>query len=975
MKNTAFLLMVLLCILDSPDVFSQSIYIKHYSINEGLAGNHVYMCHQDAEGYLWIATTSGLSRFDGKKFRNYDYRNGLIDNEVLFVSHDANNNIWVNTFASGPSLSVIKNNVVDHAIGTRRINISEEYYSQWHKNTYLSGNHCLVLIKPDVHPVTIKTPFISGSRFFETENHQIFAGDGYNLYTIRDTAITFFQNLLTTIPYTRIYYFGHNLYAIHGNSVYTYHFDGKKFERISKRNYGKKPDLIFGNKYGLWITFANQKGAILYRDSKTSSQSELVNVPGYINYFCNDNEDGVWIATTDNGMFYIPNASMVNYTTNDGLASSVVYAADRLADNEFWLGYNTGIAEHVQFKNPRINVSEKTNLGASGHSNNPILDIVHNHAALYLLSKSGLYKKTAKGIIPPQKASVYKSLYLLNDSLLAIGGWDYEIYNVATHRSIKYVLGRIYAHAFDTINDIAWAGGIDGIFRIPIKGDTRPTHIKAFPQIKVNALAYCRPYLLIGTQNNGLFVVHKDSLNYTAAYRTIRIDLSNNIKAIAKIKDNLWVGTNKGLVTGIPNSTFTHLIKTTIIDNNDGLICSEINKIVALDTYALVAGYGGISILQGNNRHQHSYTISGLSIKRENAGYINIEDTIRISYTKRGLEIGFQAVSLKYGSEMMYMYQLVSFDDRWKITKNNIVQYTNLPPGDYHFQVYAFDNRGNASPAKTIYVIIMPLWWQTTWFKALVLLAAISLSVFVFMKYHQALKRKTDKTLAQDKLIAHAKLEALRSQLKPHFIFNSLNAIKDYIYNNKNDDAANLLQGFAGLIRTGLHLSDNDFITIEKEVKFLKQYLELEQMKCDKCFNYSIEVSKEINNIVIPSLITQPFVENAVVHGVRSVSGMNAVIQISYTLLNNDLVCIISDNGIGVKKSMLQKKLHYSKGTHISQDRISYFRKGLGIDIALEIQDRSDLKAEDHGTLIKITIKNITQLQNHENNTSQPDSR
>lgn len=975
MKNTALLLMVLLCTLDSPDVFSQSIYIKHYSINEGLAGNHVYMCHQDAEGYLWIATTSGLSRFDGKKFKNYDYRNGLVDNEVLFVSHDANNNIWVNAFTSEPSLSVIKNNVVDHIAVPIGNNISEEYYSEWHKTIYMSGNHRLALIKPGSKPVTIITPLISGSRYFETEDHLILSGDGRNLYLIQDTNITFFQDLQLDTVYSRAYYYNRTLYLISGNSVYTYTYSEKKFHRASRMCYEKKPNLLFSNRYGLWVTFMNQKGAILYRDFKTSSKKEQVRIPGFVNYFCNDSEDGVWIATTDNGMFYIPNTNLVNYTPDDGIASSVVYAADKLSNDEFWLGYNTGKADRIKLMQGKISVLERANFYPFDYNNNPILDILHLHDEVYFLSRTGLFKKTQDRLYKIHIDNTQKSMYLLNDSTIAIGGWNYILYYNRSGKRIKYQLGRIYAHAVDTLDGLAWAGGIDGLFAIPIKNNGSPIHLQAFPQIKINALCYAAPYLLIGTQNNGLYIVHKDSTSQKTAYRKIFLPISNNVKAIIANNERVWVGTNKGLITGVVNDKFTGLENRLIIDDNDGLICSEINKITAIDSGVLVAGYGGISIAYPYHSFKHQYIISGVSMKEANTGIVNITDSIRTGYSTKGLEIGFEAVSLKYGSEMVYRYKLEPFDERWKITKNNTVQYTNIPPGDYHLRVYAYDNRGNTSPVKTLSIVILPLWWQTNWFKIGLLLMIAGICISGLRYYHSIMKKRTENKLRQDRLVAHAKLEALRGQLKPHFIFNSLNAIQDYIYNNKNDDAATLLQGFSGLIRNGLHLSDSDFTTIEKEVSFIKRYLELERMKCDNCFSYSIEVSKEIYNIVIPSLITQPFTENAVVHGVRSVQDIDAVIQISYSLSDGDLVCMISDNGIGIKKSMMQKKMHYSIGTHISQDRINYFNKGLGIDIVLHILDKSNLAIPDQGTLVTIIIKNIAQLQNHENNIPQPDSR
>ena len=314
------------------------------------------------------------------------------------------------------------------------------------------------------------------------------------------------------------------------------------------------------------------------------------------------------------------------------------------------------------------------------------------------------------------------------------------------------------------------------------------------------------------------------------------------------------------------------------------------------------------------------------------------------------------------------------FDSEWKTTKDNLLQYTNIPPGEYIFQIQVHDRRGNSSKLlNAIHIRITPLFRQTLWFKCLVVFAILIVLAAMLYWYYRYTQRQTNNKLQQSKIIAKAKLEALRAQLKPHFIFNSLNAIKDYIYNNKNDDAANLLQGFARLVRKGLHLANNDFTTIGEEAGFLNQYLELEQVKCDNCFDYRIEVSEKITNIVIPSLITQPFVENAVIHGVRSVKDEKAVLLITYSLVNDDVVCCITANGIGIKQSLQHKKEDSSRGTLLSKDRISYFETGLGVNIVLEIKDISETEQTKTGTIIILTIKDALNLQNNESKSQNSD--
>ncbi len=958
---------------------AQTVYYKHFTVKDGLAGNHVYMCHQDIDGYMWVATTSGLSRFDGKQFKNYDYEDGLKDNEVLFVTNDHANRIWVNSFSSPNAISILETKLHStniELVKTEVINVptlSEGYYSKRNKTGYLTGGKALVIINRNKKYKLLKGPFISGSPVFETEDGNCYIGDGLKLYKIGDSTVSYVQTLNRSSRYLRICCYNNTLYTASGSEVAVYRYTGRGFQYIGTKNFEAGINQIRVNKYGLWISYENRKGGYLYGTGVSGKLRYEVNIPGFINNITDDAEGGMWLSTNDNGLFYIPNPEMINYAAKDGLASSVVYALAPVGNNSIWVGHNTGQAELVNLDKGYLKIEKRIDVEEGNNNNNFVLDIVNtNNYGAYFLSRNQFAHHDGHTLNTLNITSTYKSLCLLNDSLLGIGGWEFCVYNIKNGYTDTYKIARVYAQCRD-IGGCFWLGSIDGLYLMKGTKST-PVKIKALNGLKINALVSSGSYIWAGTQNNGLYLLSGDSIVLHINNKEEKRMLSNTIKALAVSGSNLYVGTNRGLVSLVFDYGKLRIGQVTILNHNDGLLSPEINDIKVDTGLVYVATYGGMVAFGNEQSICHlTYKLSDLSVKNlQTNKYTDITNAI-MPYSEKGIAFGFNTVALRFADEINYKYKLDGFDNSWKYTKSNNIQYTNIPPGEYSFIVSAFDNRGNRSPDYKLSITIQPAVWQTWWFKALVSLVILLTMVLGLYWYYRYTKRRTNAKLEHGRMVAKAKLEALRAQLKPHFIFNSLNAINDYLHNNKNEDATELLNGFAGLIRKGLRIAANDFATIEEETNFLLQYLKLEQKKCDNCFDFQFDVEKKNYNIVIPSLVTQPFVENAIVHGVRNIKGRRALLHISYTHCNNDLICTITDNGVGIKKSLLHKKTD-SLGASISKNRIAYFNTGLGIDIELKITDLSDTDSTLNGTQVVIVIKNIHQFQEHENDIENTDN-
>jgi LytS/YehU family sensor histidine kinase len=221
-------------------------------------------------------------------------------------------------------------------------------------------------------------------------------------------------------------------------------------------------------------------------------------------------------------------------------------------------------------------------------------------------------------------------------------------------------------------------------------------------------------------------------------------------------------------------------------------------------------------------------------------------------------------------------------------------------------------------------------------------------------------------TKAQEKQLvnrqlAELKLEAVRAQMNPHFIFNCLNAIQHYNVSHDFDSAQQFLSDFAMLIRKTLHLSKQDFISLREELSFLESYIKLEKMRFEDQFTYSflIDPNIDLDQMKVPSLLLQPFVENSINHGLKYRKEPGGTIDISFTKSRDDLIVKVSDNGIGIARSMELKASrgvsHQSQGTNLTTNRIEVINKIYKTAMRLQISS-SEAGAAHSGTNVTLII-------------------
>jgi two-component sensor histidine kinase len=270
------------------------------------------------------------------------------------------------------------------------------------------------------------------------------------------------------------------------------------------------------------------------------------------------------------------------------------------------------------------------------------------------------------------------------------------------------------------------------------------------------------------------------------------------------------------------------------------------------------------------------------------------------------IELFYKQNNFSSNEHVAYFYRL-NKNDKWIRTTNESLVLKNLNPGDYAVEVYALNPySGFRTDIIQKHIQIIPLIYQRIWFKILVL-ALLSGAIFLFVRV--IIRKRDDKRKRELQFqleITQLEARALRSQMNPHFIFNSLNSIQSFILKNDRDSAYKYLGKFSELIREILENSRNEKISIADEIHMLTNYLELERMRSDNSFNFDIVVDGRIHehNTQIPIMVLQPVVENAIVHGVIPLEGRTGMVSIVFCSVGeNTLEIIVRDNGIGRKAS------------------------------------------------------------------------
>lgn len=514
----------------------------------------------------------------------------------------------------------------------------------------------------------------------------------------------------------------------------------------------------------------------------------------------------------------------------------------------------------------------------------------------------------------------------------------------------------------DTSNHLLYSSEQGRLYRMNFHGGEK-LEVKHNGRVAVTTLYFDEGRLYCGTFNNSILVFKDDKL-----VQEIQLEQktkTGQVKQLLKKGDLLFALTADGLqVYNLKTEQLEHYgIASNLLDNS--VVDFDVSE-----THLLIL----------RKRDHFSLPISALNELAQPVE-IRIDSCLMnrrpIDFTRnqyRYDENSF-AFFIDHGDFRTRLrneihYQLEGFFEGWKVLGQgeHQIEFLSLPIGKYTFKAKSVF-QGKSSAEFTYSFTIHPPFWQRWWFYLLVALAtAIAIGLLAFYRLKRV-REKAEQRLqveTNQKIAINAQLKAIRAQMNPHFVFNAINSIQDLVLQQETLKSYDYLESFSRLVRLTLDYSEREFVQLEEEVTFLELYLALEALRFDHDFNYSIHVPDELQNAMIPSLIIQPFVENAIKHGLLH-SAKKKQLSIDFIQEEREtLCCVIRDNGIGRERSReiasRQHQQHVSFSTKAIENRMEMLSLNLNAKYWYEMKDLYTNDGSPEGTEVRIYFPLLTSI-------------
>lgn len=436
-------------------------------------------------------------------------------------------------------------------------------------------------------------------------------------------------------------------------------------------------------------------------------------------------------------------------------------------------------------------------------------------------------------------------------------------------------------------------------------------------------------------------------------------DLSNRSVFTAQADEagNIWAVTNGGLIVLDPNGQVIR--EFTAKDGLKGVYGSFTMKKhgeeMQICTDQGYYSFDPIKALKEADSQVPLYITGVRNQKTDLIGFGAPAD-IRIDYAINTLSIQFSLLNFNGSHDNKYRFKMEGLDEDWNETFSNEVNYSGIPSGKYTFRVQSADGKAEAS----MVVVVSTPFWKARWFRLLAVLVALGLIYVLYRLRLNDIRRDEKLKREFNQKLAEVEMKALKAQMSPHFIFNSLNSINRYIVKSEPEKASLYLTKFSKLIRLILDNSNSKIVSLEQELTSLKLYIELEALRFNNKFSYSLTVSEDLNplSVGVPPMIIQPFVENAIWHGLLHQEAPGILI-ITISRFGHGLQCVIEDNGVGrklageLKSKSVNKEKSY--GMKITSDRLSMLNGESKIS-SVEIVDLEDEHGKGTGTKVIVKI-------------------
>ena len=976
-----------------------SFATRHLSTDQGLPSPEVYDILKDRQGYLWFSTDNGVSRFNGYSFENFGPKQGLLNNVVFFMEEDHAGRIWMPTL-SGNVYYFEKDTIYPFAHNHLLQSIKDKYRQLEHFHVDKQGVFHVVLnglgimsIWPDGTYKLVSEDVPCGALIFEIEDKflNVFIPCNRNK---EETALGRRQRVTKELRF--VFYrdgvqkehllfndqpgefTGETLIKLRDGRLLGYKrgviylFDQDK-ELIWFQKYPRSISFFAQSRNGsIYISDDRGRGIRLYKSVEAIRQNEFTRLldGNTVSHVLEVGENELWFSTVNNGVFYVPNQQYEVYNQASGLSDEYVNSIAVKNKSELFLGLHNGDVFRLNSESEALTQFPNDSDGTE------VFDLKYERG------RDRLWKGSRRlsywdadhwaDVINPysninaanKRFNLYPETDLITGASSGSSGFGFvQLSNakILFHTHNRPALrGRTLATFQDKSGRI-WIGRINGFFQYKDSSLVRPPTFPDFFNFRVEDIAQLKDStIVIGSKGGGVAfwkdttffqITESDGLT-SSMVENIHIDAGQNI----------WVGTLNGLnrITMKANGDFS-IERRTIAD---GLPSNEINDVDSWGKDIWVATTKGlvhVPLKTGVSQRNKAPILEEVYINEE---VVSIDSPLVLPYFKNHFRIKCLTLNYKLNGKINYRYRL-SLDEDWITTQERNINLAALAPGQYEFEIESQNEDGIWSePARFTFVIRPPV-WQTFWFWSLVALFLIGGGLLFYKNRVQQLKKEAQyekEKVAVERQVLELKQSALRAQMNPHFIFNCLNSIQGFIATGDKKKATRYLAKFAKLIRATLDATLKSSIALKTDMDILENYLEMEQMRFKHKFDYQISVAETISlfDIEIPPLLVQPYVENAIIHGlVEPVEEGKLIIH--YEQENGHLKVSVLDNGIGILESKRRKSKQAVKrkprGMSITRRRLELLDSKVDKNNKVAVEEVKGDDGSVIGTKVTLRIK------------------
>lgn len=970
----------------------------HLTDAEGLPSMEVYNMLQDKKGFMWLGTDNGVCRYDGKRFTTF-FHPKQKGKAFSFLREDIKGRIWFVNFSGQifyiendkmnlftlfekefkSSFPVIqfdsKGQLWIASIGNP-LSCYKETSSGWTKIKKFNLGKANANMAIDEQDNILLVDFSNGYTSISAEGKIVRIGNKPESVGL----IRYIPELNSFCSYKRGVPEVFNITRNHYLNI------SSNEKKISKGDFIN--DIFIPDSMHLWITTYN--GAYIYRKQNNKFTEHISLLSDHaVSGVLKDREGNYWISTLKSGIYILPSLQLWAATKeNSSMSDSRVFRMALTHNKELFLAHGNGSIsvfntrtkqfvkeivlplkkdiEDIRFNagNNELYVScVKTFV--YGISSGKIVDpgLSHSSVKRYDFDEAGniLIATSFGTYLLDYQNGLQKSPWYVN--------YSKGITREGNQRMIQFTSQRSSCCLINKQDTTIWAGTTNGL--IYYRNNTAQELLwKGTDKIFATDMEQSEDGTIwVSTVQQGLFAIrNKKVVLHLTKKNGLRSDF---IRTLSVSGNQLWFATERGVQSYNKSDG-----KITSFTTDDGLITNDVLDILQHDGVLYLATSKGFQWLDTSQIHPNKIRpliyITGFAVQDKDT---QLKNNFVLPFTQNNITFRFNGFSFKSGKAMRYSYRLLGLDTNWFNASSEVTfaRYPSLPAGDYTFEVKAINADGYESelPGSISFSIEKP-YWQQWWFYLLALLLTSALVSVVFLiRIRSIRKRNEDERikaeLALEKSIVEhdlrsSQLVSLKAQMNPHFVFNALNSIQEYIMLNEKTLANTYLGKFADLMRMTLDMSSRQEVSLEEEVKLLNLYLELEALRFEEKFSYSISIEKEVrqSSIYLPPMLIQPYIENAIKHGLLHVK-KNRRLQVSFAMKSGELLlATIEDNGIGRQRSFEMKKfrqsMHKSFATGATQKRLELLNYNRPNEIVVKYTDMTDENGFASGTRVELSI-------------------